>query len=42
VARAIWSSDDAQLRDRNRRVVRILLAVMAVLVASAVVVGIRW
>ena len=30
------------LRDRNRRVLRIILAVMATLVVSSFMVGIRW
>jgi hypothetical protein len=30
------------LRERNRRVVRILLAVMGTLIAGSLMVGIRW
>lgn len=30
------------LRDRNRRVLRIILGVMATLVAASFMVGIRW
>jgi hypothetical protein len=32
----------ASLAERNRRTVRVLLAVMAVLMISALLVGIRW
>jgi hypothetical protein len=31
-----------ELRDRNRRVVRVLLAIMAALAFGALLVGIRW
>ena len=31
-----------RLRARNRRVLRVLLGIVAVLVASAFVIGIRW
>jgi hypothetical protein len=30
------------LRDRNRRVLRVILAIMATLVLAAFMVGIRW
>lgn len=38
--RAGARSDD--LRDRNRRVLRVLLGIMAALVAASLLVGIRW
>ena len=35
-------SDAEALRDRNRRLVRILLAIMATLVVASLLVGVRW
>jgi hypothetical protein len=39
LARAV---DGEDLKDRNRRLVRVLLGIMAALVVSAFLVGIRW
>jgi hypothetical protein len=36
------ATDDGQLRDRNRRLVRVLLAIMAALIVASLLVGIRW
>ena len=35
-------SDAEALRDRNRRVVRILLVIMAMLIVASLLVGVRW
>ena len=33
---------DDELRDRNRRLVRVLLTIMAALIVASLLVGIRW
>ena len=35
-------SDADALRDRNRRLVRILLTIMATLIVASLLVGVRW
>ena len=35
-------SDVETLKDRNRRLVRILLAIMATLIVASLLVGVRW
>jgi hypothetical protein len=33
---------DDELRDRNRRLVRVLLMIMAALIVASLLVGVRW
>jgi hypothetical protein len=39
---AMADSQDPQLRDRNRRTLRVLLAIIAALLVAGLLVGIRW
>jgi len=38
----VSAAPDDELRDRNRRLVRVLLTIMAALIVASLLVGIRW
>ena len=39
---SVQMMEPGDLRDRNRRLVRVLLVIMAILIVASLLVGIRW